>query len=494
MLQLVAIIALAVVLGKESLTPGNSWSPYYKVFVAKIYHQPGLVAGLNVNGIPHQLIYAVEATRETPYAAPYKYAGSSAPGNVLVIGAGTGNDVALALAQGATHVDAVEIDPRIQQVGEEMHPNSPYKDPRVDVHIDDGRAFLQRTQQRYDLILFALPDSLTLVSGQSSLRLESYLFTVQAFQQARHHLKSNGVFAMYNFYREQWLVDRLANTLRVVYGHSPCVDNIETLGTLAVLAISIDPSRIHCATAWSGNSRDVPAPATDDRPFLYLRHPSIPSFYVVTIALILLASTLIVRFTAGATVATLTGYVDLFFMGSAFLLLETKNVVQFALLFGTTWFVNALVFAGILLAVLAAVELTRRLRVARPEVLYPLLFISLFVAWIVPTSALLALSPSARFIAATLLAFSPIFLANVVFAQRFKDVGASAVAFGMNLLGAIVGGVLEYGSLIVGYRTLLIVTGILYGFAFVFWKRVPKDRRGWENHVGREVHPVVPTS
>ena len=48
-------------------------------------------------------------------------------------------------------------------------------------------------------ILFALPDSLTLVAGQSSLRLESYLFTVQAVQAARAHLKpGDGLFAMYN--------------------------------------------------------------------------------------------------------------------------------------------------------------------------------------------------------------------------------------------------------------------------------------------------------
>ena len=45
-------------------------------------------------------------------------------------------------------------------------------------------------------------------------------------------------------------------------------------------------------------------------------------------------------------------YTDLFCMGAAFLLLETKSVVQFALLFGTTWFVNALVFLGVLLSVL----------------------------------------------------------------------------------------------------------------------------------------------
>ena len=46
------------------------------------------------------------------------------------------------------------------------------------MHINDGRAFLEQTHTRYDMILFALPDSLTLVAGQSSLRLESYLFTV----------------------------------------------------------------------------------------------------------------------------------------------------------------------------------------------------------------------------------------------------------------------------------------------------------------------------
>ncbi len=68
---------------------------------------------------------------------------------------------------------------------------------------------------------------------------------------------------------------------------------------------------------------------------------------------------------------------------------------------------------------------------------------------------------------ATVLAFAPIFLANLVFAQRFKDVSASTVAFGANLLGAMVGGVIEYAALLTGYRALLVVTAVLYGFAFL---------------------------
>jgi hypothetical protein len=163
----------------------------------------------------------------------------------------------------------------------------------------------------------------------------------------------------------------------------------------------------------------------------------------------------------------MSGYLDLFFMGAAFLLLETKNVIQFALLFGTTWFVNALVFAGVLLSVLGAIEVAQRLRLPRRATLYVLLFVSLAAAWVVPGEALLALPPVPRFLAAAVLAFAPIFMANVVFAERFRSVSTSTVAFGTNLLGAMIGGLLEYASLVVGYRSLLVVAGLLYGLAFV---------------------------
>ena len=65
-------------------------------------------------------------------------------------------------------------------------------------------------------------------------------------------------------------------------------------------------------------------------------------------------------------------------------------------------------------------------------------------------------------------AFAPIFLANLVFAQRFKQVGSSTVAFAANLLGAMVGGVLEYLALLNGYRFLLVLVAVLYGLAFLF--------------------------
>ena len=161
------------------------------------------------------------------------------------------------------------------------------------------------------------------------------------------------------------------------------------------------------------------------------------------------------------------GYLDLFFMGAAFLLLETTNIVHFALLFGTTWFVNALVFAGILASVYLAIEVTRRYRFRRPSRLYVPLFAALVLAWAVPPDSLLGLSFVPRFGAAVGLGFAPVFLANLIFADRFRDVGSSTIAFGTNLLGAIVGGVLEYGALVVGYRALLIGVAALYALALL---------------------------
>ena len=463
-----ALVVLVVLLGIESLAAGDSWSPYYKVTTTEQGTGDDASVLVDVNGIPHQEVQttARRNAREPIYFLPYERAQDNPLRNVLVVGAGNGGDVAIALANGAQHVDAVEIDPRLAEIGQELNPERPYDDPRVTLHIDDGRAFLERTDTLYDLILFALPDSLTLVSGQSSLRLESYLFTTGAMEQARERLAPGGVFSMYNYYRQDWLVDRLAGTLAQAYDQSPCVDRVEGSAGLALLSVSSEPEALNCAERWTPLTSPAPAPVNDDYPFLYLRSPGLPSFYALTMALILLASLAVIRVAAGP-LSQMRPYADLFFMGVAFLLLETKSVVQFALLFGTTWFVNALVFAGVLVSVYIAIEVAKRVRLPHPTRLYAALVVALAVAFAVPTSALLTLPSIPRFIVAVVLAFAPIFLANLVFTQRFADVGSSTTAFGANLLGAMVGGLLEYAALLVGYRPLLILTAAAYGLAFL---------------------------
>ncbi len=169
-------------------------------------------------------------------------------------------------------------------------------------------------------------------------------------------------------------------------------------------------------------------------------------------------------------------YRDLFLLGVAFLLLETKNVTGFALYFGTTWLVNAFVFGGVLLAVLAAVEVTRRFTTPPIKLMYGVLFGGLAAAWLVPSWWVLSLPFVPRLIVALVLAFVPIMAANVIFAKRFATTLNPTVAFGTNLLGAMFGGCLEYLALATGYRSLLIVCAAVYLGAYLLTPRATAGR------------------
>ncbi len=469
--QLLALIIVLVLLAVESGHAQDHWSPYYKV-TASITPTERIgnvrthdVLAISANNVPHQTALPVTTLHriEPFYFFPYRHVPRALLNDVLIVGAGSGNDVAVALASGVKHVDAVEIDPVIQRLGDEHHFNHPYQDPRVHTYISDGRAYLDQTSKHYDLILFALPDSLTLLSGQGNLRLESFLFTLESIRAVKSHLNPGGTFAMYNYY-QKFLLSRYGTTLTTVFRTRPCVELGDTAGARqqAVLTSGTGGTR-NCATRWDGARV---SPPTDDYPFPYLHNREIPAFYWHTLLLILGASLLLIRGT-GQRFQPLGRYVDLSLMGAAFLLLETKNVVQFALLFGTTWFVNALVFAGILLSVYLAVEVTRHLRLPSRTVLYLALLAALVTAWAIPPSTLLSLSVVPRFFAAVALAFAPVFFANLIFAQRFRDVASLTTAFAANLLGAMAGGMLEYLSLVTGYRVLLVLIGGLYALAFL---------------------------
>ncbi|HEY7207977.1 MAG TPA: hypothetical protein VH416_07020, partial [Gaiellaceae bacterium] len=227
--QLGALVVVVVLLAVESAAKDDHWSPYYKI-TAQYFGGPTSVAGIRTSGvlvvsannIPHQTAYRVRTLKQIErfYFFPYRHIPRSRLNDVLIVGAGSGNDVAVALSEGAKHIDAVEIDPEIQKLGARYHPDHPYQDPRVSVHIDDGRAYVERTHKHYDLILFALPDSLTLLSGQGNLRLENFLFTKESMRDVRKLLKPGGTFAMYNYY-EPFLLDRYAGTLDTVYGQAP---------------------------------------------------------------------------------------------------------------------------------------------------------------------------------------------------------------------------------------------------------------------------------
>jgi len=458
---------------------GDTYSPYYRLDVV---HTPRTDV-IFVNGVSFQAMFAADAPKEAYYDQVYRWFPRRTFAKALIIGAGSGTDVSVALAHGVGAIDAVEIDPGIQAIGRSQHPDHPYADPRVSAIITDGRAFLRNSTERYDLILFAVTDSLTLVSSTSNLRLESFLFTEESFASAREHLAPDGVFVMYNYYRQPWLVQRYANMVERAFGWSPITRTYPT-GDFGAAVIADGP----LVRALSGGPPPgdtieavdlsaAPRPATDDWPFPYLRDPGIAPHYLLGLAIMIALAALGVGGALRYDGLPLRGfgarYAHFFLLGVAFLLLETRSIVTFSLLFGTTWYVNALVFFAILASVLAAVAVNSRLRSRDPRLLYAGLAGSLLLAYLLPPSALLIDPPVVRYAIGSVIAFAPVFFANLVFTFSFKDSDAADLAFGANLVGAMVGGVLEWSALVTGYQALLIVVAGVYLLA---WAMRPEPR------------------
>lgn len=466
-----------VVLEASARSENEVWSPYYRITVASIL---GDVPFLLVNGVPHQAMWrAADDRKELLYDQLYEWFPGRTFSRVLVIGAGTGTDTAVALRRGSQRVDAVEIDPGILDIGRERHPDRPYDDRRVIAHVNDGRAYLRTTTGRYDLVIFAQTDSLALVTSTSNLRLESFLFTREAFVSVREHLTADGIFVLYNQYRQGFIADRIARGLELAFGAPPLVSSY-ALGpdvNHAVFAVGPGVAALGGGPPPGGDAGYRRAPAAtmearDDWPFLYLREPGIPQRYLLALAAVLLGAAVAVSLTAGVT-RTVRGLSPHFFLlGAAFLLLETRSLVTFSLLFGTTWVVNALVFFAILASVLGAIAVHARYPRLPAGPLYAALFASLGLTYVLPPSSLLIEPPGLRYLLASVLAFAPVFLANLVFAHSFRDTEAADLAFASNLLGAMVGGVLEWTALVTGYQALLLVVMALYAGAYLAVARV----------------------
>lgn len=482
---LVAATLLVSLIIAGQLQRGAYWSPYYKILLHPAAPSGYIIDVNNAGG--HQSMIPWQY-KEPFYRRVYQLFPGNSFHHALILGAGSGSDIATAEAFGVQSITAVEIDPTIQKLGVRFHPNHPYSDPRVKVVINDGRSFLQNTTEKYDLIIFALPDSLTLTSSNTSLRLESFLLTEESIQAARSRLSNNGIVIFYNYYRQDWLVQKLANMAGHAFNQQPLVSTYGGWGRAAVIMVgprlttlplgSFGTYHEHAPTIGGGLSvigegyypLTNETMATDDWPFLYLRDHSFPLIYILGLAMVVfyaLGGTLLL-----APRKTLRRFDwHMFFLGVAFMLLEVKSLTTFSLLFGSTWFVNSLVFFAILSSVLLAVLVNSRLKIRRISLWYLLLFGVLVLNLLLPPEALLLSNPIARYALASILAFTPVFLANIIFANSFRDSEAADISFASNLLGIMVGGGLEYFSMLMGYRWLLILVIVFYACALLLRHR-----------------------
>jgi spermidine synthase len=518
----------------------QQWSPYYRID----YQDTSRV--IQVNLIGHQQM----RSRVEPipaYALPHllnRDTGGAPFKNVLVIGAGSGNDVSRALQWGAEHVDAVEIDPAIQRLGARDHPDKPYQDPRVTVHLGDGRNFLRSTDKQYDLIIYALVDSLVLHSGYSNIRLESYLFTRQAIDDVKSRLRPDGLFVMYNYFRQGFIVARLEESLTKEFGAKPLVltlpymaevepakafngftvfvtgsekrlsplgdafrqqpDYWLPLAASAPLAPGQTPNGFAPVTGEERERRlkltdeerkqnvdwmrfglaTVLPPhrpllgATDDWPFLYLHNPVIPTRPTLTGMGVMAALALVLLFLfapAGEGSGPRLAFDPrMFFLGAGFMLVETKAVVHMALLFGSTWMVNSVVFFAVLAMILAA---NLFVQIVKPQSLwwyYAGLFLTLVLNLVVPLDFFLGQDRAIQVVGSCLLVFAPILFAGVIFATSFARAKAAGAAFGANIAGAMLGGLAENASMLLGFQYLLVLALVFYLLSTIDGRRAAR--------------------
>jgi spermidine synthase len=126
----------------------------------------------------------------------------------LVIGPGGGRDLVSALVFGAGHVDGVEINPIIADdvMRDRFREFSGgiYTNPRVRITVDDGRSFVRRSPDRYDVIQASLVDTWAATAAGAYTLTENSLYTVDAFNDYLDHLNDRGILTI-----TRWVFDGL---------------------------------------------------------------------------------------------------------------------------------------------------------------------------------------------------------------------------------------------------------------------------------------------
>jgi spermidine synthase len=409
------------------------------------------------------------------YDLPYRV--HPGPNVVAIVGAGTGNDVAAALRSGAQHVDAIEIDPAILRAGQFNHPERPYSSLRVGAVVDDARSFFRNTSRKYDLIVYGLLDSHTLLSHASSVRLDSFVYTLEGLREARARLKDNGVLSLSFTVINIDLGTKIYQMMREAFdGNEPiCIfaqyDGSVTFvqsknGGLAVSQEVLSKAHFVERSGLFRNSGIKIDQSTDDWPFLYMPRRVYPVSYLLALGLVLLLS--VTLYASFLREKPEVSHLPFFFLGAGFMLVETKAITEMGLTFGNTWQVIAIAIAGVLIMAFLANSTMGLLKANRVYLFlfYLLLLASLGFGWWIAKTGGLPSTTWGRIGTAALLT-CPLFFSGLVFSALLSTQSRISSVMSLNLAGAMCGGILEYNSMYFGFRFLYLLGMGLYAAALL---------------------------
>lgn len=502
----IALFALTALGVSRAVDSNTIWSPYQNFTIRESLGSPTLseppeglrdmedppVYVVSVNQNFYQFHGSVDPKR---YSRPNEflaiqgdqvqlpYAVHGNPERVLVVGAGGGPDVQAALLAGASHVDAVDIDPVTIRISRRFNSSGVYEDERVTTHINDARAFFRQAEPGYDLVVFGFLDSQALSSSMANIRLDGFVYTAESLKAAYRLVGEEGMLSL-AFYisHRPWMVHKLYRMVEEGTGRAPLVYSDADTSRVVLLVPKgpevLGPESFASINRVELDPLEFPV-ATDDWPYLYLAYHTIPSDYLFVIGTLLLLSIVAVWALKPPGIGISHGHFA--FLGAGFLLLQTKSIVDASLYFGATWFVTMLVIAGVLLMVMAANWVAIRARV-NAKLIYVPLIATLLVLILVPREWILALPFIGRLVWTLLAVPLPIFFAGLVFSTTFKRETLPASAFGANLLGATVGGFAEYLGMAVGSQVLSLLVIACYLFSYMLLRRfwVGKAGEGFE--------------
>jgi len=437
------------------------------------------LARIRAAGHYYQRIYDLSDAQSARWSAvrayyDFPYKANPTLENVAVVGAGTGNDVAAALRAHAKHVEAIEIDPAIQSIGKFSHPEKPYSDSRVHAEVNDARSFLRTTDQRFDLIVYGLLDSHTLLSQGSSVRVDSFVYTVEGLREARARLTSDGVIALSFSVLSDGLGRKIFLMLQQAFdGRHPICVAAGYDGSIIFMESNNPawklPEKLIGDTGFSDKTSFYADPSihadvsTDDWPFFYMPQRIYPVSYLIMVFQVLVLSLLVaLNFLPDKPKFN---HLSFFFLGAGFMLVETKGITELGLTFGNTWQVIGIVIAGILIMAFLGNCAVQWLHIKRPHLTYLFLFAALALGFYVARTGGFASTPIGRLETSVVLTL-PLLFSGILFSTLLSSKGQVSGMVAMNLLGAICGGLLEYNSMYFGFRFLYLIAMSCYLLAF----------------------------